>query len=110
MTESRSPWLTLGREYVVLSVLADTKGDVMYRLISDDQLTPALFDAAQFEVVSSTLATSWCIRVPAEGGLELAPAAWLTPGFWESYFDGEEEALTAFRKALATLMTSQQSL
>jgi hypothetical protein len=102
--ESRSPWLTLGREYVVLSVLADTNGQVLYRLISDDQRTPALFAATQFKVISSGIPSCWRIRIPIEGGLELAPEAWLSPGFWESYFDGDEEAETAFRAALILMI------
>lgn len=41
------------------------------------------------------------------GGLELAPAQWLTPGFWDRYFDGEKEAFTAFNVDAATIMASQ---
>jgi hypothetical protein len=103
---SRSPWLTLGREYVVLSVLADTAGRVFYRLLSDDQRTPALFGATQFEVTSTNIPKGWCLWVPEEGGLELSPAAWLTPGFWESYFDAEEEALRVFNAELTTILAS----
>lgn len=105
-TASRSPWLTPGREYVVLSILADTSGQVLYRLISDDQRTPALFAATQFEVVSPTIPTTWCIRILEEGGLELAPVQWLRPGFWESYFDGEKDALTSFAAELAKIQAS----
>ena len=104
--DERRAWLTVGQDYVVLSVLADTTGQVVYRLVGDDQRTPALFDASYFEVTSPTLPENWRIRVPVEGGLELAPSAWLVPGFWESYFDGEPEALTSFTAALDTILVS----
>lgn len=102
--ETSSTWLTLDREYVILSVLADGTGQVLYRLLSDDGRTPGLFASTQFEVVAASLPSIWCIRVTATGGVELAPPAWLTPGFWESYFNGEKAAQDAFGSATA-LMT-----
>jgi hypothetical protein len=93
--QERSPWLTVGKVYHALSVFLDERKTLLVRMVGDDGVTPALYGLDQFEVVSPKISSSWVIDWH-DGVFQLAPARWLTPGFWERYFDGEREALLMF--------------
>jgi hypothetical protein len=91
-----STWLTVGRIYDVLEVYAYPGGPVELRIESDDQKTPALFDSSCFVTVDETIAESWVASVGESGTFLLGPKEWSLPGFWESFFDGNDEALKSF--------------
>ena len=57
----RAGFLTVGAEYVVLSVDASTREGVRFRIQSDDGLTPALHEAAEFHLVSDAVPPNWRI-------------------------------------------------
>jgi len=101
---SESPWLTVGRTYLVLSLVASPGRGVLFRLVGDEGRQPGLFAAGQFEGVDQRLSTSWIVRLGADGLLELGPQAWLRSGFWEDYFDRKVEAITAFDNGRARMM------
>ena len=91
------PWLTPGEEYVVLTVEVFLhRPRIEYRLHPFHGGGPALFSAAQFEVISNEIPPSWRIRVEADR-LTLAPEAWMQSGFWEDFFDGDLAAERVFR-------------
>ena len=100
-----SNWLRYGMNYPVQALYADRQQGVRYRIISDDAATPALFPASDFTLVSGTIPASWCVFVHSNGDFEMSPAAWLEPGFWSRYFDGDTEAQRVF--ALHTQPTEE---
>ena len=102
--ESSSPWLTLGKTYVVLAVMATPERGVLFRLIGDESRTPALFDSRQFRTVSSSLASNWAAFGDEQGGLELTPESWARAGFWEDYFNQVPAAVEAFEAEAAIIM------
>ncbi len=88
-------WITEGEDYHVLSIIYDERKIFFYRIIGDDGITPALFESNLFVPVSSTIPSNWTINF--DGNIfQLAPLSWLTPGFWEKYFDGDHEAREIF--------------
>jgi hypothetical protein len=99
----RSSHLTVGREYLVLSVIAQPGKRVLLRLIDDDGGTQSVWDARMFMTTSSRIPGAWGIRLDADGVLTLGPQAWQRNGFWEAYFDAEPWAVTAFRAGIATM-------
>lgn len=106
-----SGFLTVGAEYVVLSVEVSPREGVRFRIQSDDGLTPALHEAAEFDLVSDAVPSNWRIAVGAGGStaaFELAPAEWLEPGFWSDFFgDGDVAAIAAhdvFRRECAVIV------
>jgi hypothetical protein len=92
----RSSWLTVGRIYHVLSVYFDERKTILIRMIADDGVVPALYALNQFEVVSPRIPSSWVIDWQADGVFEIAPAPWLSVGFWEKYFDGDKGSVLTF--------------
>jgi len=69
----------------------------MLQLVGEEP-TPALFQPEIFEIVSSLVPETWIVASGSPGHLEFAPAAWTAPGFWESYFDGDPEAVRCFHE------------
>ncbi|MBE0367050.1 hypothetical protein PAUR_a0347 [Pseudoalteromonas aurantia 208] len=55
-----------------------------------------MYKADQFEMISNVLPLNWVVSYDADSYFELAPKSWITPGFWEAYFDGEPEAIQLF--------------
>ncbi len=96
--ETQSSWLSIGNVYNVLSVYMDDRRILLLRLIGDDCITPALHDIRNFEIVSPVLPSNWILRYAANGTFELAPESWMRTGFWEKYFDCEQDAVAAFEK------------
>jgi hypothetical protein len=91
---AHSPWLTLGSEYVVLSLYVSTEGKrgVEIRLIPDEGgRINALFDLADFEITDPRPSAQWRVAIH-DGDLHLEPEAWMVPGFWSVFF-GDEPAV-----------------
>ena len=97
-----SPWVTVDAEYVVVSVIAEPARRVLLQIVTDDG-TLGLFDSASFMTVDGAMPESWTARVGEGGVLELAPTAWLAPGFWEAYYDGDRLAVDAVESELRAL-------
>jgi len=97
-TLESSSWLTIGRIYHALSIHMEAGGKLDFRLIGNDGTTPAFHDAEQFEVVSDLIPSSWHVSSVPGSHFELAPKAWSEPGFWERYFDGDDEAVSQFER------------
>ena len=95
-TLESSSWLTIGKEYHVLSVNMEDGLPIKFQLISDDEETPAYHDANQFEIVTNVIPEGWVVDFVSKSHFRLSPKAWSQPGFWEAYFDGELEAVELF--------------
>ncbi len=87
-----SPWVTVDAEYYVASVLAEPGGQVQIQIVTDDGRSLAWFDSSSFMTVDGTMPDRWCAQIGEGGVLEIAPASWLAPGFWEAYYDGDPSA------------------
>jgi hypothetical protein len=94
--EDRSQWLSIGTLYHVLEIYLDSRGRLLLRLVGDDGLTPALHSTENFELVSPIIPANWALYFDSKGVFQIAPEAWIRPGFWEDYFDGKDEALEIF--------------
>jgi hypothetical protein len=93
-------------EYQVLSISAAPNGPIRFQVMTDDRHTPAWFDSAMFTTIDSSLPPNWVVRVGESGALDLAPARWLMPGFWEAFFDRNPEAGAVFDEEMLLLTTS----
>jgi hypothetical protein len=89
-------WLLENREYHVLSIEASSVRKE-YRIASEKDGVPALFDADDFEIVDDTVPCNW-VTTETNGRTTWAPAAWLEPGFWEKAFDDEPEAVAIYKQ------------
>jgi hypothetical protein len=94
-----SSWIQVGKEYVVISVMAVPERSPQLLIITDNG-TPGWWDSSQFVTMSSRIPSKW-VAVVSEGGvIEIAPKPWLEPGFWEAYFDRDQRAVETFDQEL----------
>jgi hypothetical protein len=49
---------------------------------------------------------NWIVTIGDGGELEMAPARWTRSGFWESFYDGDPEAGSAFAEELAIILAA----
>ncbi|NOU34476.1 MAG: hypothetical protein HOO96_41820 [Polyangiaceae bacterium] len=86
--------LKMGREYYVLSI--ERGATVMkYRIVSEEDVVPVLFDENLFDVVDSTMPSTW-VPTETDRGVERSPAPWMQSGFWERFFDQDPDANRVF--------------
>ncbi len=100
----RSSWVELGRVYHVLAFETELASSWL-RLVGEEP-TPALFQPEMFEVVSSVIPSAWVVTSPKPGCLSLEPEPWSRPGFWESFFDAEPEAVARFEEYRNAIVAS----
>lgn len=95
--EKTSYWLTIGKEYIVLEIEIYPEKDIFYRLVGDnDNKTPALYSASQFEVISNKLPVNWNIKLNF-GAITVGPRPWQEPGFWEDFYDRDPKAVEIYK-------------
>ena len=98
-----SPWLSVGKVYLVLEVLVSGRDYIKFRLVSDDNKTPAFHDFSQFELVSGAIPKCWIATFEPGQQFCLSPSIFAQRGFWDRYFDGDDETRRAFDEVLRTL-------
>jgi hypothetical protein len=87
--------LRVGEEFVVLSVLIDRSlWNVGLQLLDRDG-GRSWYPAAMFETVSTAIPSNWVVQLWPDGSVHLAPEAWLQPGFFEGYVNGERNGRAA---------------
>lgn len=89
-------WLHQNCIYAVQSIYIDPDEGCKYRILGEELNTPALFSAADFEIIDASLPPSWVVFELGNGSFVIGPAAWTATGFWERYFDGDQEARQEF--------------
>ncbi|MBU7008835.1 hypothetical protein [Phosphitispora fastidiosa] len=102
--QNNSIRLTLGKEYVVLSVEmfynsslgAKSLGDVVRYRIEDDDGIVIPFEADIFFVSSKKLPSNWVSFTPNRQQLEIVPATWAYQYFWDDYYNDKPEAIKVF--------------
>ncbi|MBB2965181.1 hypothetical protein [Methylobacterium sp. R2-1] len=93
-----SPWLRVGEIYSVLSIETSQETGTLYRLIVDKKdpiASVALFPSDLFVKVTDFNPTSW-VKIRFDSCLVIAPKSWQSPGFWESFYDGDPVAENLF--------------
>lgn len=100
-----SPWVTVGAEYTVISLLANPQGKITLHIVTDDGEGFAMYGSESFSITDGSIPESWVARMDEGGMLQLAPEPWLADGFWEAYYDGDptaaDEVKTYLRRILA---------
>jgi hypothetical protein len=99
-----------GEEYTVLSILVDPRSEardaIALQILDSDG--PAWWPGEMFTTVSTRIPSNWIAVVDELGFLHIAPAAWLTDGFWEQwyeeYYGTRGAALDTYERELETIL------
>lgn len=103
-SQTRSAWLTVGKVYHVLSIVLDSHGRWLLRLMGDSQPGVGLFPFAQFEITSSRVPSCWIATWNDDGVFELTTEAWNQLGFWERYFEHDVIAKRTFENEMRKII------
>jgi hypothetical protein len=68
--------------------------------IATRQGTPALFEVSLFAITDPQVDDGWVVQYNESGEVSLVPRAWISPGFWEDYFDGKPDAVARYQEVL----------
>lgn len=104
-----SGWITVGQQYDVLSVMFTPNKPAKLRIMADNGETPFLADAALFVMSTQAIPGNWAMEVLRDGVIEIGPASWMKPGFWERYFDGDPTAVRSFRGEVENMRLSSMA-
>ncbi|MFI1864383.1 hypothetical protein [Streptomyces jumonjinensis] len=95
-----------GREYVILEIFARRGKSALLRVEFIEGEDSALFDSRAFTVTSHTLPSSWRYFQFETGSFALRPESWNQPGFWESYYDHQRQALEVYETEKRNILSS----
>ncbi|MGD2093274.1 MAG: hypothetical protein PVH61_44350 [Candidatus Aminicenantes bacterium] len=94
-----SPFLTIGKEYVVLGIHIDGIGIQKYQIISDDNDdVPIITDISQFRIICNRIPKCWRVGINLNGNLYFSPAEWMEMGFWEDLYDEKPETIAIYER------------
>ena len=98
-----SPWLTLGKDYVVLAVVAYPMGAVRV-LLTHGGTDFGWWPSRAFETVSVTVPSNWTVTTGTEGRISLGPASWESDGYGEEFTNGDDDAKAIFQRELNKIL------
>jgi len=97
----KSPWLTKGKEYVVLALNISTKGGIEVCIQTDHYNEPHYITLDGFEIINQRMPFSW-ITVSKDLGdeniIDMLPQSWAYDGFFGQLDDENPEAIALFNK------------
>lgn len=108
-TSDPNPWITLGTEYLVTSLLAYSDRRTEIQVLTDDGHSLGWYDSRTFATVDGSIPEGWEARINDEGTLELAPSSWFVVGLWEDYYDGDPKAAQIVDAELHKMLAIQQN-
>lgn len=94
-----SPFLTVGKEYVVLGIYIKNHDIQKYLIISDDNDdVPILTNVSQFRITCNRIPKCWRVGLNLNGKLYFAPEEWEKDDFWEDLYDEKPEAIAIYER------------
>lgn len=89
--------LKKGQVYNVISIsINQNQKKFLYRII-DSEGTPALYENHLFDIIDNKLDSDWIISFNEEFNvINIMPASISYKGFWEDYFNDEDNAVKIF--------------
>lgn len=91
---TKYPDLTFEQSYVVIGIEADD-----YRILNDYG-RPYLYPHDLFEIEDQYEPGDWITEIGDEGERYSYPPALNSPGFFEDFFDGKENAISVFWRVI----------
>lgn len=96
----KSPWLTVGKEYLVLAFALYTNDPCIF-IISDHYDQPVFSPLSGFEFIDNKAPSSWITVFQENNGCKFAkslPASWNYDSFFEDLTNDEPKAIKLFNE------------
>ena len=85
------------------SLAARSAGEIDLHLPTDSPGDLGWFPSTSFVTVDDSTPSSWVTQIDEDGNLSVGPRSWLSPGFWERFYDGDGVAAEIVRHELEAL-------
>lgn len=103
---AKSPWLTVGKTYVVLALTLQFGIPVRALIEDDSNGEPTDFSIDQFEVIDDSEPSNWIVKQGDRGISWKSPNAWLDADFWDKFDEGEESAVRNYFEERLRIISS----
>lgn len=97
----KSPWLTKGKEYVVLALNISSKFGIEACIQTDHYSEPRYITLNGFEIISQHIPTSWITltkQIDDETFIDMLPQSWAYDGFFNELEDENHQSIALFNK------------
>lgn len=99
---SKSPWLTVGNEYIILAMNVSSKNGLEIYIQSEHYKEPFFVDLDGFEMISQSIPTSWVTIIEQREDqtlISMLPKSWsMNKNFFEDLEDEKAETVALFNK------------
>jgi hypothetical protein len=95
----KSPWLTKGREYVVLALNFSSKSGIEVCIQTDHYNEPRYIALDGFEILSQCIPSNWVTftkNIGNETFVDMLPQSWSYDGFFDELEDQNKTAIDVF--------------
>lgn len=86
-------YITIGETYSVVGIEGN-----YYRLINDAK-EPILYPKVLFDIIDPDIPSDW-LETEYDGEIFIEPPDTSEPGFYENYFDGDQDNIMIYKKML----------
>jgi hypothetical protein len=104
---SSSPWLTINKKYVVLTVKVKPSKGISVIIYSDHYGEPIFSSLDGFEIISQHIPSNWAPKMDENGIYYLMPKSWMYEEFFEEVEDEKPHAVELFKKE-ATIIYQEE--
>ena len=97
---SESPWLKIGKEYIIL-MMSYSKHHGFYIALETESESTAMFHLNGFEFASNFIPSNWITKTEKVDGnvyVNMLPASWNYESFFDDLEDEEEYAMKLFHE------------
>lgn len=96
-----SPWLKLGKEYVVLAIVLAENSSMQIYIQTEDDHEPHFFSLPGFEFINQNIPALWITKIVEVHGrkvMSMLPASWNYESFFEDMENQDLKAIDLFNK------------
>ena len=107
-----SPWLTIGKEYIVLALFYTEGVGLNIYAISDQYNEPCFFDLTGFEVISQFQPSSWVTVFKKDEhytSMESLPESWNYESFFDDVEEQEPKAIALLKEELKKIYQEEKN-
>lgn len=109
----KSPWLTKGKEYVVLALNISSKCGIEACIQTDHYNEPRYITLNGFEIVSQKIPSAWITiskDIGEEKFIEMLPKSWAYDGFFEELENENLDSIAIFNKEVELIYNEEKNI
>ena len=106
-----SPWLEIGKSYIVVSIFINEHGEKAFGIIPTgrpiDINILSSHSSKCFDILSTTIPSSWSPWIASNSSTGISPKSWQEQDFMDRLLDGDNLALDLFKKECEAMIAEE---